>query len=176
MNKKLIIEKLNNDEVVAFPTDTVFGLIVKLKKQNIYKLNNIKKRKSDTPLQILFSSLEDAIKFLEEDSFIIDYLNKNYKEKTSYIVKAKKDFDSKYLLESFNQTFMFRIPTGDILELINEVGPLFATSANLHETEPMTDNDMIAKTFNINVSDIKQNSNKASYIISLVNKKVKRIR
>ena len=96
MNKDEIIEKLNNNEVVGFPTDTVFGLIVKLNKNNIAKLNNIKQRDENTPLQVLSPSLREASKHFVNDYFVMEYLANNYKERTSYIVEANKEFNRKF--------------------------------------------------------------------------------
>lgn len=176
MNKELIIQKLNNNEVVAHPTDTVFGLIVKIDKKNITKLNKIKQREENKPLQILFASIKDAAECFKNDYFVMNYISNNYKSKTSYIVRAKDSFNNKYLLNTFERKIMFRIPEGEILEVIKEVGPLFASSANLHDDEPMMDNKLIEDTFNIAVSDIKQKSNKASYIISLIDQEISEIR
>lgn len=175
-DKNEIIRKLNNNEVVGFPTDTVFALIAKLEKKNITKLNKLKNRDIDQPIQILFPSLKEATISFEEDYFVMNYLSNNFKEKTSYLLKAKDAFNNKFLTGSYNREVLIRIPEGEILEIIKEVGPLFATSANIHNKEPMVDNKDIEKEFNIYVSNLKQENNNASSIISLIEEEVKEVR
>lgn len=170
------IEQINNNEVVGFPTDTVFGLVAKLNKDNISKINNLKGRDSDQPLQILFESLDKAKEVIKDDGFVLDYLIKNYESNTSYIVNAKEEFINKFLTKGFNGTLMFRIPTGEINELIKVTGPLFATSANKHGEEPLNSSKQVKNEFNINVFDGKQTKGKPSKIISLLNKEKKIIR
>ena len=167
---------LNNGEVVGHSTDTVYGLIAKIDKDNIAKINNLKNRKWDTPLQVLVSSLEEGFKISKLDSFSKNYLLKNFKEKTSYIVKANEEFNDKYLLESFKGTVMFRVPTGEILELIKEVGPIFASSANKHGEEILNNKEQVSKLFGIESFGRDIKDPKASKIISLINNEIKEIR
>ncbi len=175
-NNKEVIEKLNNNEVIGFPTDTVFALIAKLNKKNISKINKMKNRDENQPIQILFSSLREATISFEEDYFVMNYLSNNYEKRTSYLLKAKDEFNNKYLTKEYKRNVLIRIPEGDILDIIKEVGPLLATSANKHKKEPMTNNDEVTNEFQISVSNIKQNSNKASKIISLIDQEIKEIR
>ncbi len=176
MNNDLILKELNKNNVVGYATDTVFALLVKLSKENIAKINILKKRDKDKPVQILFSSLNEVLDLID-DKFAINYLNNNFKYKTSYIVKSKKDFSDNYLKESFNNTFLFRIPIQkELIDLINKSGPLFATSANIHGEEPLQNIEDIKRKFNIVVANIEQKENKPSKIISLLNNKEKIIR
>lgn len=175
-NKKEIISEINNNKIVAFPTDTVFALVAKLKKENISKINSLKGREKDQPVQILFSSIKEATVAFEEDYFVMNYLANNNKEKTSYLLRAKDDFNNKYLTKEYKRKVLIRIPKGEILDVLKEVGPLLATSANKHNEHPLTNNDEIKKQFNILVSDLKQKENKSSSIISIIDQEVKEIR
>ena len=46
MENKIVKEILKNN-VVAFPTNTVFGLVAKVEKNNISKINLLKKRRKE---------------------------------------------------------------------------------------------------------------------------------
>lgn len=177
MNSKDLIKDLNNNKIIAHPTDTVFGLFAKLSKQNILELNKLKKRNEDKPLQIMFSSVKEALKFSINDHFVMNYLHNNYEEGTSYIVPANTDFAKKFLLPSFNRTFMFRIPKNkEIIDIIKEAGPLAATSANISGKTTITNNEEIKKIFKVNTSSLEQKNNKASKIISLLNDEITEVR
>ncbi|NQX83124.1 MAG: Sua5/YciO/YrdC/YwlC family protein [Mycoplasmataceae bacterium] len=171
-----IIALLRNGNVVGHSTDTVFALIAKLDKNNIRKINKLKQRDETKPIQILIKSLDQIEEFLKNKEFVKNYININDIKKTSLIVEVKHEFSNKFLIESFNNTIMFRIPEGNILNIIKKIGPLFSTSANKHGEQPFIDIDDVKNEFKIEVANIKQKKGTASKIISLVNNDIKIIR
>ncbi len=175
MNKELV-NAINNNEVVGHTTDTVFGLIAKLNNENISKINLLKGRYEQQPLQILISKLEQLENIIEETDYIKNYINNELSPKTSYIVRVKDEFDDQYLLDTFNKTIMFRLVDGEIKELIDEVGPVFASSANIHGEEIFLNYEAVEDTFNVISNRQDQIEGKASTIISLVDDKEKVIR
>ncbi|BDU67842.1 MAG: translation factor [Candidatus Tyloplasma litorale] len=175
MENKIIKEILNNN-VVAFPTNTVFGLVAKVEKNNIYKINLLKKRKKDQPLQILVNDFKQIKNDILLNDFTIKFFKENLNKKTSYIVRPTKEFYNKNLLPSFENSVMFRIVDGPISKLIKKTGPLFASSANIHGETILNDNNDIKNTFKIPTSKIKQKKGNPSKIISLLNDEVKIIR
>ena len=174
--KEEIIKRINNNEIIALPTDTVFAMVAKLNKKNISKINKLKNRDVDQPVQILFPSLREATIAFEEDYFVMNYLSNNFKDKTSYLLKAKDEFNNQYLTKGYNRKVLIRIPKGKIVDILKETGPLLATSTNLHNEKPMVDNDEIRKKFNIFVSKEKQINNESSKIISIINSEIEEIR
>lgn len=177
MKYKNLLFELQNNKIVAMPTSTVYGLVAKLDKNNISKLNKLKKRNLEQPLQMLISSLseiEDKWNISEiERKYILD----NIDDKTSFIVSAKKTFSDKFLTKSFNKTIMFRVVNkGEIFKLIRELGILFSTSANISGEKPLTNKFEIEKQFNIIVGDEKIGSGISSKIISVINNEIKEIR
>lgn len=175
MNKELI-KSINNNEVIGHTTDTVFGLVAKLNRENISKINELKERDSDQPLQILISNLNQLKDIVEETEYVKNYLESKLKPKTSYIVKVKDNFNDEYLLDSFNKTIMFRLVEGDLKNIIEKVGPLFASSANKHDQEVFLNYEAVEDTFDVISNRQDQLEGKASTIISLVNDKEKVLR
>ncbi len=169
-SKNEIINEILFDNVVAIPTDTVYGLVAKLKKENITLINSFKKRTLNKPLQILVNNIKQIESIWIGTSWQRNYINENLDFKTSFIVEVNNIFSDKYLLTSFNNTIMFRVTNKkELIEIINEVGPLFATSANITGEQPLNTKEDIEKKFNIRVLDGKIDGGKPSKIISLLN-------
>ena len=58
------LKELNNHKVIAFPTETVFGLGVFYVDQEAYELLNvIKQRREDKPYTMMLSKVEDIEKY-----------------------------------------------------------------------------------------------------------------
>lgn len=173
-----IVLLIQNNEVIGHSTDTVFGLIAKVEKENIKLLNKIKERELDKPVQILFNTIEDVLEVIEPNDFVIETIKKYDPSKTSFIVKVKKEFADKYLLDSYKQTINFRIPLGEIQEVLKETKMLFATSANKNDKPPIKHIEEFKKEFpEIKVFGNEQETrNKDSKIISLINNKEEIIR
>ena len=56
---EICAEILRNDGVIAFPTETVYGLGIKAtSKENYDKLVKLKNRPSDKPFTLMFSSVK----------------------------------------------------------------------------------------------------------------------
>ncbi len=170
--KNRLIEKLNNNEVIGHTTDTVIGLIAKVEKENIFKINQLKERSLDQPLQLLISNYSQIENIIED----VDKLKEVYQPMTSYMVKVKDDFSHSALLPSFNRVIMVRLVEGELAEIINEVGPLFATSANKHQQEFLTNWEDVEELFGVETNKKNQEGGKPSKIISLINNEVKIIR
>lgn len=175
--EKKILKHLNKNRIVAFPTDTVFAFIVKLEKQNIQKINELKHRPKDQPLQILINNLNQLDNVIDFSVISKDFLKNSLRPKTSYIVKVKESFANEYLLDTFKKTVMFRIPNGDINEIISKIGPVFASSVNLNGEKVIDNNNEIKKRFKVLTSKKQQNgSGKSSKIISFLDNEIKIIR
>lgn len=162
---------IQNNEVIGHSTDTVFGLIAKVDKENIEKINSIKGRRIDQPLQILFSNMEEVLNVIEPNDYVIDYIKSNLNNSTSFIVKVKEVFANKYLNNSFNKTIMFRIPEGEIQNLLKETKMLFATSANSTGEQPVLNKEQFDSMFPNIKSFGNEALGKASTIIDLTTNK-----
>ncbi len=170
--KDKLIDIINNNQVIGHTTDTVFGLLLKINRENIYTLNKLKGRQEDKPLQVLISNIEQARDIVKD----VSILENNMKAKTSYIVEANEQFINNVLLDSFNKTVMVKLATAELKELIETTGPLFATSANINGQKEFVSYLDVENTFNIETNKEDQVEGKASTIISLLNNEIKVIR
>lgn len=117
-------DALLNSKIVAFPTDTVFGLACLFNdeeaKEKIYVAKN---RPTNKKLPMMVSSFEMLEKYCKVNDNIKKLLDKFTPGPITLILEYKNT----------NETVAVRIPNDKwILDLINEIGkPLLVTSANI---------------------------------------------
>lgn len=125
------INMLNNNEIIAVPTDTVYGFAVLAQsKFAIENLYGIKKRDKNKPLAICLSHLRDV-----KNWGVIDHIPNKMLENllpgpTTIVLKCKRTSDA--FLNPGMTNIGIRIPRSmfvrKVIDLLNE--PLALTSAN----------------------------------------------
>ena len=128
-----IKEILDNDGVIIFPTDTVYGIACNcFSEKAIKKIFDIKKRPENKPINVLSNSL-DKIKLVskninEKEKFLID----KYMPGALTIILDKNEKVSDTLTAGLD-TIGVRIPKNNIsLRILENVSyPLATTSANI---------------------------------------------
>lgn len=129
-----VISILRNGGIVAFPTDTVFGLGCLINKEAIKKVYEAKGRSFDKPLPMMCNSS----KMISEVAYVSDNAKKIIDKFTpgalTLIFKKKENIED-YVTNGKN-TIGIRIPDDKwILELIDRLNtPILVTSANLSDT------------------------------------------
>ncbi len=138
MNKYLqkAAKILKSGGVIAFPTETVFGIGALINKpkaiRNIYK---IKKRPKSKPLQVLVANLQEAQKLgiFNEEAL---KLAQKYWPGPLTLVVYKTKLTPKSICGGTNKVGI-RIPKHrTILQLLKICGPIVATSANISDEKP----------------------------------------
>ncbi|MDO8470620.1 MAG: L-threonylcarbamoyladenylate synthase [bacterium] len=142
--KKLLLGATNKvagflvkGKVVAFPTDTVYGLLANASdKKAVAKLYQIKQRSRSKPLPLFVSSIAMAKKLAFVGKYEESYLKKHWPGNTTFVLRRKK---SSILLYGVKKgSIALRIPRykplQDILNMIPF--PLTATSANISNKNP----------------------------------------
>lgn len=127
-----VSKELNSGKIIAFPTDTVFGLgcsyddIACLK-----RIKEIKKRDKNKSLPIMCSNLKMVKKVAIVDEKISKLINSLGPGPITYILKRNPDLDPE--INDYKETVAIRIPKHDfILKLIDSLGkPMLVTSCNL---------------------------------------------
>lgn len=131
MDMQKIIDRLLTGGILAFPTDTVFGLACIMDKDAIAKIYEAKGRSFDKPLPMMCSGKEmiNSVAIINKDS---EKLIDKYMPGAITIIFNKKDNVEDYVTNGKN-TIGIRVPNDEwILELIKELKmPLLVTSANI---------------------------------------------
>lgn len=171
---------LKNGDVLAFPTETVFGLgVVYDNEQAFKKLVSVKKRPADKPFTLMCSN----VKQIEEVAFIDErersIITKLMPGELTLLLKPKKNIYPWVNLGT--NKIGVRIPKHDYaLKLIDKVGkPLLVPSANPSNERPALDYLEALEYFDGEIKGIiKSSSNrqKPSTIVDLTEENIKIIR
>jgi L-threonylcarbamoyladenylate synthase len=129
----LSLKALTNDEVICFPTETVYGVGCSLFSEiGIEKVFSLKKRSYAKPLSAHIGSMDDVSKIAVNipDSFFL--LSEKFLPGPLAIILQKSPHISNILTSGMN-TIGIRFPDHSFLqELIKKLGqPIAGTSANL---------------------------------------------
>ena len=135
--KLLEIEKavalLKAGKVVAFPTDTVYGVGADaFNEEAVQRIFTIKRRDLDKPLQVLIAHRSDLQTIARNQSEILDRLaSECWPGPLTLVMRAKRDFPCR--VRCGRDTIGVRMPANIIaLKLIEAFGaPIAATSANI---------------------------------------------
>ena len=137
-----VIDLLNHDEVVAFPTETVFGLGVKFS-----HLEALEKHRSHSKaISLMIYDPKDIEKYA--------YVNENAQKLIDHfmpgmitLVLKKKSILSDDFTAGYD-TIGIRIPDDPfVLKLLKEVGPMLVTSANISGQETLLNDQEVYKQF-----------------------------
>ena len=142
------IKVLDNDGIIAYPTDTLYGLGCNAKSlKAIKKINKIKRRKS--PISIIINSEKSILNWINVDTkynkkIIFDKLSSS----NTVIVPIKKGFVSDHILGN-DQTLGVRIPHHEFCFQITEKypNPITTTSINRTGEKPLTNPNLIRDKF-----------------------------
>ena len=144
---------IRKGEVVAFPTETVYGIGANGLDQNaIKKIYEAKQRPLNKPISLLVSNI-DMIESVAKDITDIEYsIIKNFFPGPLTIILKKKEIVPD-LLTAGSDTIGIRMPANDIaLNLINHAGvPIATPSANISGKPSGTNLKDIIKDFDGNV-------------------------
>lgn len=142
-----VIELLNHDEVVAFPTETVFGLGVKFSHlEALEKIYEIKHRSHSKAVSLMIYDPKDIEKYA--------YVNENAQKLIDHfmpgmitLVLKKKSILSDDFTAGYD-TIGIRIPDDPfVLKLLKEVGPMLVTSANISGQETLLNDQEVYEQF-----------------------------
>lgn len=166
-----VIEVLNNNGLVAFPTDTVFGLACRMDVEAIKKVYEVKGRDFDKPLPVMCDGFDmiSKIAYVTKDAKKI--MDKFMPGAITLVYKKKEEVDS-YITQG-KETIGIRVPDDKwILSLINKLDcPIMVTSANKSNTPSLFKWDDVYKQFDGLIDVIVKDDakgNKASTIVDVV--------
>lgn len=132
-----IKESLLKGEIIAFPTDTVFGLGCIVNKQAIDKIYEAKGRSFDKPLPMMCNGIEMIEKVAKVSEEAKKIINKFVPGALTLIFNKKDNVED--FVTNGKPTIGIRVPDDKwILDLISGLNqPLLVTSANLSDTSSL---------------------------------------
>lgn len=146
--KKKINDVLNNGGVIAYVTDTVWGLgALPANKDGVKKIYDIKKREAQKPLILMSSKIENLLPYVETLNDKTKELIKKHFPGALTLVLNKTEKTPGYITSGFD-TVGIRVPDNAVFkEICDEIDGhvLATTSANLsHEPSAKTYEQAIA--------------------------------
>ena len=138
---------LNKGDILAVPTETVYGLAVKLDNTAaIRKLLDLKNRQIDSGkvLTIMVADVDDIKKYALVNRQTMNLARHYFPGELTLILPKRRAFKHPYF-DHFD-TVGIRIPDHKyLLELLRTAGPLLVTSANPRGEAPCRDSKEVAK-------------------------------
>ncbi|MBU1167201.1 threonylcarbamoyl-AMP synthase [Patescibacteria group bacterium] len=141
-----VVKALNDNQVVAFPTETSYGFLGNATKQVvIQKILDIKGRSFDNPLSVLVRDEEQAQKLVDFDSRTQGLFDHFLPGPLTIIARTQKEIRG----VSKNGTLALRISSKpEIDSIFKEIDfPLTATSANLSGKKDLYSHDEVVRTY-----------------------------
>lgn len=177
-----VINILNNDGIVIFPTETVYGIGGNALSDEVAdRIYEVKQRPREKALNILVSSREKIEKYANIHSSVEKKIIEKYMPGPITLILEKKEGFGKAFTED-NNTIGVRIPDSCIIqEILKKVDyPLIAPSANISGKPSGIDAEEIMKDFAGKVDAIidggKAKLGTASTIVKVENEEIKVLR
>lgn len=174
------LKALNDHQVIAFPTETVFGLGVFYDDFEAYNLlNKVKNRHEDKPYTMMLYDINEINKYADVDKKYLPIIKKYMPGSLTILVKAKENVPN-YVTHN-TKIIGIRIPSNkEALELLRFVKkPLLVPSANKADQKPALCDEEVNAIFGNEISVIipgKAIGGQASTIIDLTGEEIKLIR
>ena len=150
-----VIQEIKNNNVVALPTETVYGLgVIYDSLEAFERLVKVKQRKPDKPFTLMLSCIEDIKNYAYFDENTYRVILKYMPGEITLLLKPK---ESLYPWVTLNSPYIGIRIAGllKVGELIKKVGqPMLVTSANISSFPACVDFEQNYETFSSYISAI----------------------
>lgn len=138
------VDVLRQGGVIAYPTDTVYGIGCDIfNRKGVKKIYQIKQRDPRKPFSFICSDLSEAANYAHVSNFAFKLMKRHLPGPYTFVLEATRVVPD--LLTTRQKTVGIRIPAHPIpLAIVRELGhPLVTTSANLSGSDTIEDPDDI---------------------------------
>ena len=174
------LKALNNHQVIAFPTETVFGLGVFYDDQEAYELlNKVKQRREDKPYTMMLASADDISKYADVNNKYQKLISKFMPGSLTILVKSKENVP--HYVTHNTGVIGIRVPSNkEALDLLKAVKkPLLVPSANKADQKPALNENEVKAIFKDEIAVVvpgKISSGEPSTIVDLTGDEIKLVR
>ena len=133
-----VVETLKNGGVVAYPTDTTYGIGCSIfSKKALERIYILKQRERKKPFSFICSDLSDIARYAKVSNYAFKLLKRLLPGPYTFVMEANSVVPD--LLLTKQRTVGIRIPDNKIcLAIVRELGhPIVTTSANLSGEDPI---------------------------------------
>ena len=142
-----ILQYLDNDESIVYPTSTLPALGCKPTKEALDTLFKIKNRSSDLPVSLAVLDLEQASELVEYNELALEIIDFFPKGSLTLLLPAKNPLDKRL---GGDWVAVRPIVEKSARQLVFESGPITATSANISGKKPQKDCEKAAIELDLN--------------------------
>ncbi|HKI51283.1 MAG TPA: L-threonylcarbamoyladenylate synthase [Geothermobacteraceae bacterium] len=177
---RIVVDKLRQGGVIAYPTDTIYGIGCDIfNRKGVKKIYQIKQRDPRKPFSFICSDLSEVANYAQVSNAAFKIMKRYLPGPYTFVLEASRVVPD--LLTTKQKTVGVRIPDNPIaLQIVRELGhPLVTTSANISGEDNFSDPvDIQQKLGNMLdlVVDGGSLSGDPSTVISLVNDQVEVLR
>src|SRR5512137_2302852 len=135
-----VAELLRNGGVVAYPTDTTYGIGCSiLSKRGLELIYQLKQREKKKPFSFICTDLSEVARYAKVSNYAFKILKRFLPGPYTFVLDASSIVPD--LLTTKQKTVGIRIPDNRIcLAIVRELGhPVVTTSANISGEEPIGD-------------------------------------
>ena len=174
-----ICEVIQNGGIVAFPTETVYGLGIRFNDQEaLDHLMEAKNRDYSKAITLMVADSKDILQY----AYVSDKAQKIIKQfmpgMITLIFKKKESVDD--IMTNGKSTIGIRIPDSEfVLSLLKKVGPMLVTSANLSHHQNTTSTKEVLQQLDGRIDmivDGKTSDNIASTVVDVSQDEIKILR
>lgn len=174
-----VVEAVFNNQVVAFPTETVFGVGVRFNsKQALDALMEAKNRDYSKPITLMLYDKKEIEKYAYINKDIEKIVDTFMPGMLTLVFKKKESVDS--LMTNGKETIGIRIPDHQwVLSLLKKTGPMLVTSANLSQHQNTTTTKAVLEQLDGRIElvvDGKTNDTIASTVVDVSTGEIKILR
>ena len=146
---KIAVQSLKRKEIIAFPTDTIYGLCAVCNEETLQKMHHIRKRDFSKPFLFVLPESYDEKRLIdhEVDPKQQKFIEESWPGKKTLVFHKKSD-----LFYPTTNTIALRKPRREdnvyfyeLLNLLNE--PIIAPSLNLPGEKPLSSSEEVEKKF-----------------------------
>jgi tRNA threonylcarbamoyl adenosine modification protein (Sua5/YciO/YrdC/YwlC family) len=141
-----VVQCLKQGGVIAYPTDTIYGLGCDIfNRKGLKRIYQIKQRDQKKPFSFICADLSDVANYAQVSNFAFRIMKRHLPGPYTFILEATRVVPD--LVTTRQKTVGIRIPANPIaLSIVRDLGhPLVTTSANLSGDEPLYDPSLLAE-------------------------------
>lgn len=173
-----LIDALRSKEVVAFPTDTVYGIACICDDEAIAKMKWVKGRDEKKPFPMMVYDINQINQIAEITDAAVSIIQNFMPGALTIILKKKKLIPD--TVTNGQSTIAIRIPNDEtVLTILKETGPLLVTSANLSNQPSAHNTKEVLEQLDGRISCVLDGESKgslASTIVDCSNNEIKILR
>ena len=177
---RLVADALRQGGVIAYPTDTIYGIGCDIfNRKGVKKIYQIKQRDPRKPFSFICSDLSEVANYAQVSNAAFKIMKRYLPGPYTFVLEASRVVPD--LLTTKQKTVGIRIPDNPIaLQIVHELGhPLVTTSANISGedifSDPVDIQQKLGKQLDL-VVDGGSLSGDPSTVISLVNDQIEVLR